>query len=365
MTFPAAALGEVYFTDTGVEISGNGTRPSRSCMILLRPTETLGDDQAPRLIITTSGQSRLSVGVDRPDQYQIAMIARDNARRPFVNANNLTLDQFRQSEIWKALTAQRPFFVTARRAGTGKYVSSRYEKIDFDAILGQVEIHCPFDADSLMSDSSARERSEQALAISQADLVLIRWALHKKYGVSSSEPEPRATLSGAERDYLKRYAGDNDLPLSRYLSAVTARRLRAEGAVIAAVARTPPPPPPPVFSDYFTFNLCNNTSRKIVFAVSYHVSPVDRQFMVKGWGSVEKRECKDLTFPKGWFYFYGEQQGTRKFWGGTDSTLCVTYPGPFERVNTAGVQCEASRLKGFRSKYIPPSQDKYSLSLDD
>jgi hypothetical protein len=141
--------------------------------------------------------------------------------------------------------------VTAQRNDTGKLVSSRYERLDFDAILRRIEAHCPFDAEALMSDTFDRERAERALMLSPADLKRIRWALNKRMTGSSSEPEARPALSPAERSYLKRYAAENGLPPSQYLTADVSRKLTPEGAelerlALQTVGRRPEPGDTPV-----------------------------------------------------------------------------------------------------------------------
>jgi hypothetical protein len=232
-TLAGAAAGEVYFSDPSVEISGTGARGSQTCTLVMKPTQTFGGPLAPRLVIVTEGESRLSFGVENPAQYRSVVIVQENTRRPFVAVNNAGIGQFRFSYLAKALQSQRLFFVTAQRADRGGFVSSRYERVNFDAILAKVGSSCPFDAESLMADVSHREREEQGLGISESDLTLIRWALNKRYGGSASKPDPRLSLSEMERTYLKRYAGENGLTLSRYLRAETARRLISEGQTLS------------------------------------------------------------------------------------------------------------------------------------
>jgi len=157
--------------------------------------------------------------------------------------------------VGRALASQRLFFVTAKRSDIGKYVSSRYELPDFDAVLARVEASCAFDAEALMSDVSARAQAERSLRLSASDLKLIRWALVRKYAGSFAAPEPRSELGDADRMYLRRYAVENGLPASRHLTTELARKLAAEGAAIAGlsapVSPTAPPPLPSRYSDYF------------------------------------------------------------------------------------------------------------------
>jgi hypothetical protein len=238
----APAAGEVYSSDASAEISGSGARNARSCTVLLKPARTLGDDLAPRLVLTTSGLARLSFGLDRAGQFSNPVLVQNNSRRSLTGAENAGIEQFRLSDIGKALRSGRPFFVTAQRSDTGKFVSSRYERIDFDAILARIEAACPFDAESLLSDAAPRQRTEQSLALSPSELTLIRWALNRKYAGQPGRPEPAAALSPQERENLKRYAADNGLPISQYLTAETARRLAADGQLVAAAAAPPPNP---------------------------------------------------------------------------------------------------------------------------
>lgn len=237
------AVGEVLLSDNSVEISGTGARSSRSCTALLKPAQTTGEE-APRVTLTTTGVSQLSFGVDKPSRYANLVLVQNNNRRPLAAAENVTTDQFSLSDVGKGLKSKRVFFITAHLAGGSKFASSRYEGVDFDATLAKIEALCPFDAESLMADLSSRERAEQSLRISGADLVLIRWALAKRYGSSSNKPDLTFSLLGQERIYLKRYAGDNGLPISQYLTADTARRLMSDGQSLANLANPAPAPTP-------------------------------------------------------------------------------------------------------------------------
>ena len=236
--FSTAACGEVYYSDLSIEISGAGPRASRTCAIVLKPTLTFGESAAPRLLLTAGAPSRLSWGVEKHGQYSTVTLVHNNTRRTVAGIESGSIDQFSASEIGKAIKSGRLFFLTAEQTGTKNLVSSRYERIDFDLILAKVETVCPFDAESLMTNLSSRESAERTLSISQSDLTFIRWALNKKYGGASSKPDPTPSLSSMERTYLKRYAGDNGLPQSRYLTADVALKLKAEGQSIASTEAT-------------------------------------------------------------------------------------------------------------------------------
>jgi hypothetical protein len=253
------AAGEVLLSDASIEISANGPRASRNCTVLLKPARTLGDDLAPRLALVTAG-TQLSFGIDKPAQYSSQVIVQNNTRRVFGMTSNASVDQFRLSDIGKALRSQRLFFVTAQLSGSGKFVSSRYDRVDLDAILAKIGSVCPFDAEMFMADQSSQGGTERSLPISSSDLTLIRWVLNKKYGGLSSRPEPSSSLSPLERTYLKRYASDNGLTISQYLTSDIARRLIADGqllanlAIPAPTAAAPIPPSKPSERVFFSYD---------------------------------------------------------------------------------------------------------------
>ena len=59
--------------------------------------------------------------------------------------NNASVSQFLASDAGRAIKSKKLFFVTAKRSDTSKFVSSRYEGIDFDALLKQMTTTCPSD----------------------------------------------------------------------------------------------------------------------------------------------------------------------------------------------------------------------------
>jgi hypothetical protein len=367
---PGIATAQVY-SDATLELSASGSAGGRRCTAVLKPKQTLGD--APRLVVTTGWLAELSFGLVGGEQLQNPVIVQDNLRRPFAGATNISSERFLSTELGKALRSGRVFFITAKR--NDKFVSARYE-FDFDAVLQKIEQHCPFDAESLMRDTSAREQRERSLSLSAPDLKRIRWALNKKYTNACAEPDTRLMLSPTERGYLRRYTAESELPVSRYLTSDSAQRLSSAGATTereckpAAPPPPPPPPPPPATTSdsrgYFTFRLCNRSNVVIAVAVSHRASPSDEGYIVEGWWIIEPSQCGTQRYPKGWFYFYGEQRGSggSRFWGRNDTKLCVMYPGPFNRRNTTGFTCEEKLLKGFYSVLIKPNQNDYSFTLN-
>jgi Domain of unknown function (DUF4189) len=227
---PDHSAAEVFVQDSQIELSATGPRMSRTCLLTLKPQLTLGETQAPVLTLITSGLNHLTFGVRGADRYEDLILVQNNVRQKLDSASYASLEHFLASSTGKAIASHELFFITGRMADTVEYVSSRYEPVDLNFVLAKIETYCPFDAESLMSDVSARERDERALALSESDLVLIRRALSKRFVARAMKPDSRSSLSNEDRENLKRYAVQNDLPVSRFLTAQTAQRLKSEGS---------------------------------------------------------------------------------------------------------------------------------------
>ena len=105
----------------------------------------------------------------------------------------------------------------------------------------------------------------------------------------------------------------------------------------------------------FNFQVCNQSGVSASVAVSSLTGVGSNQWNVEGWWTVPSGNCRVLgSFPEGWFYYYAEQTGASQTeWTGTALNLCVQYPGPFERVNYAGYNCQSSeQLRGFDGTVI-------------
>lgn len=85
-----------------------------------------------------------------------------------------------------------------------------------------------------------------------------------------------------------------------------------------------------------------------------------------GWYTVKAGGCLDAGgYLKGRFYLYAQQGGARVTWGGTDAQLCVTYPGPFNRVNTPNYDCGADeRLVGFAAGFADENTGTQTINLN-
>jgi Protein of unknown function (DUF1036) len=352
-------------SNSAVEISGTGSGKDRVCTIIVKASSRFGGDLAPQLLLTTIGRSVLSIAIDKSSNFSNVAMVQNNVRTPLTGEQKATGESFRSSLIGKALRSKRPFFLTGQRRDNDRYTSSRYEGIDFDSILGDVESNCPFDAESFMENISSREQAERSLSLSSTDLKSIRWALNMRYGGNSSEPSVSYSLSPPERNYLKSWAADNGYRVSQYLTGETARRLILEGQQIAREAKPPQPTPtptptpaytpPPSASSSKTFQLkvCNKTSYKVSVALSGHRNPDSVTWRVEGWWTVNASDCQNITsnYLRGRIYLFAKTYGSDKtVWGGKDVRLCVEFPGPFDRANYEGYKCRSNeKLMSFVS----------------
>jgi uncharacterized membrane protein len=81
-------------------------------------------------------------------------------------------------------------------------------------------------------------------------------------------------------------------------------------------------------SQTFDYVFCNKTRIKVLVAVATLVSPGDKRFKVEGWWTIPAEQCANIgAFPKGWAYYYAEQDdpGTAR-WEADDVGICVEYP---------------------------------------
>lgn len=117
----------------------------------------------------------------------------------------------------------------------------------------------------------------------------------------------------------------------------------------------------------FRLQVCNHSTVQASVATVSQVSPTDDRYVVEGWWSVGPGSCEWIGyFPQGWFYHYAEQTNTQEIvWEGTDAHLCVQYPGPFQRINTANYTCQSNeRLRGFTGDLISPNTGTFTWNLD-
>jgi uncharacterized membrane protein len=127
----------------------------------------------------------------------------------------------------------------------------------------------------------------------------------------------------------------------------------------AAPPRTTPiaaPPGLPAAQDpaYFEFKVCNRSGRTASVAVEHHVSPSDKNFVIRGWWTVPAGECQGIgNFPKGWFYYYAAEYGTDAFeWAGNDAKVCIERLGQVERMHMRSTICTGKYLRGFHAAQV-------------
>jgi uncharacterized membrane protein len=114
----------------------------------------------------------------------------------------------------------------------------------------------------------------------------------------------------------------------------------------------------------FNFEVCNKSNVSASVAVSNLESVGSSRFEVQGWWTVPAGNCESLgNFPQGWFYIYAEQTNSgQEVWEG-DFPLCVQFPGPFDRINSAGVTCSSDELKQFTAEEIPSTTGTFTYTL--
>jgi uncharacterized membrane protein len=117
----------------------------------------------------------------------------------------------------------------------------------------------------------------------------------------------------------------------------------------------------------FRFRVCNQSNVTSSVAILSRVSTGDNRFVVKGWWTVGAGDCEWIGyFPQGWVYFYAEQRNSgRIYWGGNDVSICIRYPGPWERINSTGYNCRSDEaLKGFIGDFISSNTGTYTWTLE-
>ena len=116
----------------------------------------------------------------------------------------------------------------------------------------------------------------------------------------------------------------------------------------------------------FQFQVCNTSSISASVAITNLVAVGDSRFEVQGWWTVPAGTCQIIgTYPTGWFYFYAEQTGnSQNVWQGTDAQLCVQHPGPFDRINLSGYNCQSNEtLVGFTGENMAADTGTFTWTL--
>jgi uncharacterized membrane protein len=118
----------------------------------------------------------------------------------------------------------------------------------------------------------------------------------------------------------------------------------------------------------FNFQVCNQSGVSASVAVSGLTAVGSNQWNVEGWWTVPTGSCQVLgSFPiSSEFYYYAEQTGaSQNQWSGNALNLCVQYPGPFDRINSAGYNCQSSEaLREFNAASIPSNEGTFTWTLN-
>jgi uncharacterized membrane protein len=120
-------------------------------------------------------------------------------------------------------------------------------------------------------------------------------------------------------------------------------------------------------SQTFDYVFCNKTRIKVLVAVATLVSPGDKRFKVEGWWTIPAEQCANIgAFPKGWAYYYAEQDDPDTArWEADDVGICVEYPGPFERILTPNYSCASNqKIQGFKSIFVDADTGVITITLN-
>jgi uncharacterized membrane protein len=120
-------------------------------------------------------------------------------------------------------------------------------------------------------------------------------------------------------------------------------------------------------SQTFDYVFCNKTRVKVLVAVATLVSPGDKRFKVEGWWTIPAEQCANIgAFPKGWAYYYAEQDDPDTArWEADDVGICVEYPGPFERILTPNYSCASNqKIQGFKSIFVDADTGSVTITLN-
>ena len=105
-------------------------------------------------------------------------------------------------------------------------------------------------------------------------------------------------------------------------------------------------------AQFFMLKVCNRSTRRASVAVMGRTMPDSADWHVEGWWTVPAGQCNNLKkYVKGTIYLFAQEDGNSAFmWKGSAASLCVAFPGPFDRVNQEGYSCRLSeKLETFSS----------------
>lgn len=120
--------------------------------------------------------------------------------------------------------------------------------------------------------------------------------------------------------------------------------------------------------DYFQFEVCNRSKYDARVSVMGRKDLQSRDWIVEGWFRVPAHDCMIIgRYAKKEIYSVALVKGSSRLAvRGNAAKLCVQFPGPFARVNTAGYRCRSNeRLESFRKIEVMSGVKKFTWNLDD
>lgn len=121
-------------------------------------------------------------------------------------------------------------------------------------------------------------------------------------------------------------------------------------------------------TEYFDFEVCNHSKLQARVAVMARKNPLAGDWTVEGWFRVSSGACSTIgKYAKKAIYSVALVAGSPRMGArGSDTKLCVEFPGPFSRVHTAGYKCHPNeRLESFKLIEVPPGANKFTWGLND
>ena len=111
--------------------------------------------------------------------------------------------------------------------------------------------------------------------------------------------------------------------------------------------------------------VCNRSSRRASVAAMGRISPSSDEWHVQGWWPVPASRCINLRrFVKGTVYLFAQEDGNPSFtWKGNAKRICVALPGPFDRINHDGNDCQSSEKEVPFSSFAI-SDDSFTWDLN-
>jgi uncharacterized membrane protein len=111
--------------------------------------------------------------------------------------------------------------------------------------------------------------------------------------------------------------------------------------------------------DFFIFQVCNNSGRFALVAVSGRPAR-GSGFVTEGWKSAPPGQCTPMgKYLRGYFYAMAEELGGSFLkWTAPDINLCVGRPGPFKWVNT-GQTC--ANIESFKQFFVTKALVQWPL----